>query len=55
VYDPPINIPTNEANDEDDNIAAIEEDNELKFCQGSVMYDHIASAIWDDYQFISLE
>lgn len=42
-------------NVEEDDIATVEEDDELKFHQGSAMRDHIASAIWADYQHILLE
>lgn len=42
-------------NVEEDDVAAIEEDDELEYRQGSAMRDRIASAMWDHYQRISLE
>ncbi|KAG1850259.1 hypothetical protein C8R48DRAFT_558352, partial [Suillus tomentosus] len=42
-------------NVEEDDIATVEEDDKLKFRQGSVMWDHITSAMWADYQCIFVE
>jgi hypothetical protein len=36
-------------------VAAIEEDNEEEFCQGSVMRDRIAAAMWTQYQRVIQE
>lgn len=70
LYDPgDDNLPTDDRDNEysfledgldadvvmEDDVAAIQKENDDEFCQGAAMHDHIAAVMWTQYQRVVLQ